>query len=455
MKAIKTPPEWEHGDPLEYLMQNHSQDFPRYMEWYSPVDAKGRYLPFDELRHRVDKDLSIELSWGLTKASRLRQYQGYLPAGSSACPYYLTPLMQKTISVTDRHTTTAALEWMTANIGEAKHFQYLLNDLIEDEAISSSQLEGAATTTLVAKDMLKRQRQPRTLDEKMILGNYQMMRFAWEHRNAELSPELIAQMHEEGVSGVDDDAYTPGVFRQTDDVVVEGVEGEVVHQPPAAKGIHKRLNRLCTWINTCHDDAQSRNYLHPLIKAIAIHFAIGYEHPFRDGNGRVARALFYWFMFKSGFGAFRYIAISTLLKKAATKYGKSYLYTETDDMDLTYFIDYQCSIIIKAIDDFVNGYRKAHEDQKAFNAFLWESGLFKKMNDKQTAIVHVAQNRLHKDFTAANVKENLDCAYNTANAALKGLVDLGIFEREKQGKEWIYNLKDQDKIKKDWRGKKG
>ncbi len=55
---------------------------------------------------------------------------------------------------------------MCNKIGEQKHLDYLLNDLIEDEAISSSQLEGAATTTKVAKDMLKRERKPRSIDEK-------------------------------------------------------------------------------------------------------------------------------------------------------------------------------------------------------------------------------------------------------------------------------------------------
>ncbi|QTR53423.1 Fic family protein [Thiothrix unzii] len=38
--------------------------------------------------------------------------------------------------------------------------------------------------------------------------------------------------------------------------------------------------------------AESNAYIHTLIKAITLHFTIGYEHPFRDGNGRVARGLY-------------------------------------------------------------------------------------------------------------------------------------------------------------------
>ncbi|PFY07573.1 cell filamentation protein Fic, partial [Bacillus toyonensis] len=88
-------------------------------------------------------------------------------------------------------------------------------------------------------------------------------------------------MHEVGVQGIDDDKYSPGSFRLNDDVVVQDGDSNVVHTPPPAEGIAKRLGRLADWINTCHDDATTSRYLHPLIKGISLHFALGYEHPFR------------------------------------------------------------------------------------------------------------------------------------------------------------------------------
>lgn len=101
--------------------------------------------------------------------------------------------------------------------------------------------------------------------------------------------------------------------------------------------------------------------------APGLHFALGYEHPFRDGNGRVARALFYWFMFKNDFSAFRYIAISTRLRNAPVKYGRSYLHTEADDLDLTYFIDFQCSVVLRAVTGFTEVYRKSLGDSARDN----------------------------------------------------------------------------------------
>ncbi len=430
----------------------HKEKLVDYLALLKPLDDQGRYLPFDDLRFRWPPGLDPGLCWALVKKARMAQYVSLLPVGEPTrwAQFILTPLAQKTLSTVDRQATTAALEYMTHHIGETAHFSYLLNDLIEDEAISSSQLEGAATTTLVAKDMLKRNRLPRTPDERMVIGNYKMMIFAWEKRHEPLSVELIRQLHRVGVEGIDDSLYSPGVFRSNDQVVVQDGEGNTVHVPPPAAGISARLNGLATWINQPHDDPLRADYVHPMIKAIALHFALGYEHPFRDGNGRVARALFYWFMFKNDFSAFRYIAISILLRNAPVKYGRSYIHTESDGLDLTYFIDYQCSVILRAVTEFTAAYQKSLAYAEGFDRWLEASGLFTQLTEKQRTVFQVAKSGMAKEFTAVNVKENLNCSYNTAATTLNGLVELKLFEKKKLGREWVFFLRGSSHIKTDW-----
>ena len=441
---IKGPPTVD-PDVLEKLgISPYKEKLVQYLALLKPLDSQGRYLPFDELRYRWPPGLDTTLCWALVKKARMAQYSQLLPLGepNQWAHFIVTPLAQKTLSVVDRQATTAALEYMTHHIGETAHFAYLLNDLIEDEAISSSQLEGAATTTQVAKDMLKRNRLPRSADERMVIGNYKMMTFAWENRHEPLSLELISQLHRVGVEGIDDAQYSPGFFRSNDDVVVQDGEGNTVHTPPPASGIGARLSGLAHWINQSQNDPLQADYVHPMIKAIALHFAMGYEHPFRDGNGRVARALFYWFMFKNDFSAFRYIAISILLRNAPVKYGRSYLATESDGLDLTYFIDHQCSVILRAVTEFSAVYRKSLVYAQGFDRWLEESGLFKQLTDKQRTVFQVAKSGMAKEFTAVNVKENLNCSYNTAASTLNGLVELKVFEKKKMGREWVFFLRD-------------
>lgn len=450
---IKRPPALI-ADPFAQIAQREPALLAGYLELFTPLDDKGRYQHFDELRFRIPKALDQALAWSVIKQARQRQLTPLIALGEpeQVGKLLLTPAMQLAMSEADRHTTGAALEWMSGKIGEPRQVQYLLNDLVEDEAIGSSQLEGAATTTKIAKDLLKRQLGPRSPDEKMIVGNFRMMQFAWQQRHRPLSPELIAELHRVGVEGIDDDKYQPGVYRTDDEVIVADADGNVVHTPPPAIGLEQRLAKLAQWANGNHHDVESSHYLHPLLKAIVLHFAIGYEHPFRDGNGRVARALFYWYLFKQDFAAFRYIAISTLLKAAPVQYGKSYLYSETDELDLTYFIDYQCRVIARAIAGFKGACQRAMESIQAFNAFLYESGLYRQLSDKQKTVLQVAKSGIASQFTAANVSDNLGCSYNTAASVLNGLVEKQLFKKEKSGREWVYSMVDVERLIQRWDG---
>ncbi len=421
IKMFKRPPFIDLPKLYDSMRKVGSDELSHYMKYNRPLDDKGRYLHFDEFRRRTPKGLNADIAWAVTKMARNLQLTSLISINEEApvCKFMLTPGIQKAISEVDKNTTTAVLEWMMSNIGEREHFKYLFDDLVGDEAISSSQMEGAATTTKAAKALLRSRIKPRTPDEKMIIGNYKMMCFAWEHRAEAMSVDLILEMHKIGVEGIEDEHYHPGAFRQSDDVVVVDGDGDIVHTPPPHPGIEDRLEKLLRWVNKSHHKTTSDSYMHPLVKAIIIHFAIGYEHPFRDGNGRVARSLFYWYMFKNEYAAFRYIAISVLLKAAAIKYGKSYLYSETDEMDLTYFIDYQCSIIISAVSNYKSAYERSLKEIEKFSKWLWSSGLYNKLSERQRLIFQVAKSGLGY-FTISNTSENLGCSRNTAAAALNG-----------------------------------
>lgn len=450
---IKRPPA-RIGNPFAVIAERHPGRLEQYMELFAALDHKGRYLHYDELRFRLAEPLDPPLAWSVVKLARQRQLQPLLPLGEppQSAQLLLTPAMQKAMSESDRHATGAALEWMSSKIGEHKHVQYLLNDLIAEEAIASSQLEGAATTTQVARELLSRRRGPRTPDEKMIVGNYRMMQFAWDNRRRALSPELLTELHRCGVEGIDDEHYRPGSFRRSDDVVVVDGDGNTIHTPPPAHGLETRLAALCQWANAEYHDIESSQYLHPLLKACVLHFCIGFEHPFHDGNGRVARALFYWYLFRHDFAAFRYIAISVLLKAAAIQYGKSYLYSETDDLDLTYFVDYQCRVLLRALAEFKKTYRQTLESIETFNAFLYTSGLYRQLSERQKTVFQVAKQGAAREFTARSVADNLGCSYNTAAATLNGLVERGLFAKQRSGREWVFTMLDSQRIIANWTG---
>lgn len=447
--AYKRPPNFNHlefrSQMGEYLADPAVSS--TYLDYLSSaVDGQGRYLPFDDFRMRVRKPANENVAWLFKRLARHNQSFKVMEIGDDRAPatLHVTADMQRICSLVDKNATVAALTVMKQEFGEERYADYLLQDLVDEESISSSQLEGAATTTIVAKEMLSEKRKPRTPDERMVLGNWHMMKKAMELSDRPLSIELLLELHSAGVLGIDDEKYTPGEFRTKDDVVVEDGEGGVVHTPPLAAGIRDRLMRLCEWANTPHDGPDSPNYIHPLIKAMILHFNIGFEHPFRDGNGRVARALFYWFMFKHGYRTFEFVSISALLKKAATAYGKSYVHTEHDALDLTYFVHYQCGIVERALDGFLDrfgdGLRKMLATEMAVRSQMKITP-----KDLDVAMALAAKSASGSESTVSALSKTTGAAYNTVSGAIKKL-EKGQMVVEREGKRYSISPSLADEI---------
>jgi len=433
--TIKPPPKGEGF--ADILSRTTHEDFMKLMPYHRVTDPKGRYHHWDEFQYRVEKGTNAVDAWIVQKGARNAQIQhiNYYDKQGMEAKINIIPSMHKACSLIDQQTSKAAFEAMISNLEGIK---YLISELREEESISSSQLEGAATTTVVARAILAEQRKPRTEDERMILGNYRLMGSVWDNKKEDLSLELIRQLHSIGTRNINDEKYKPGQIRDNDDVVICDYDGNIVHYPPLHSQLNNRLQAICDWANTRHEDAVNSDYMHPLIKACILHFMIGYEHPFNDGNGRTARALFYWYLFKCGYTAFKYISISRLLKEASTAYGKSYLYTESDDFDLTYFVDYQCQIICRATSNFTGHIKKISFQRAEFDSLLWNGNLKSKLNDRQRTLLLVAIENIGKKFTVREVSENLSISDNTARSDLRALVDEGIFDTIENGKQTIY-----------------
>ncbi len=256
-----------------------------------------------------------------------------------------------------------------------------------EEAISSSQLEGASTTRKIAKEILVSEKKPKTQDEQMIVNNYLLMKEIRYIKNEELSVDTILSLHKIATKETYDNGNVAGEFRKSDDTVIMDRDDNILHQPPLFSELPSRLKKLCNFANEEHTAEDGSIFIHPVVKAIILHFMIGYEHPFADGNGRTARALFYWFMLRNGFDYFEYISISKLLKAAPKKYIMSYLYSEIDDNDLTYFIYYQVDIIVRAINELEEYLEKKSMEYEEITNVLEGSSLNEQLKFVQKDII--------------------------------------------------------------------
>ena len=303
--------------------------------------------------------------------------------------------------------------------------RYIISSLIE-EAIRSSQLEGASTSRKVASNMLRSGRKPKDQNEKMILNNYLAMNRVREIKDEDLTPELILDLHRVVTDGALEDPDAAGRLQTSEDErvrVFDNRSATVLHTPPPADQLPHRLDALCAFAN---EEPTDSNFIHPVIKAIILHFWIGFDHPFEDGNGRLARALFYWSMLKQKYWLFEFLSISGNIKKAPAKYGYAYMYSETDENDLTYFVIQQLQIIIASIADLESYLQKKIKQVASLEEKLKKIGRF---NHRQMALLGHAI-RGHRDgYTIESHKRSHGIAYATARADLLELQEHALLFR--------------------------
>ena len=185
MRVPKAPP------PIRQLLQLLSTDDAAAIVGVGIEPThNGVYRHWDELLRRTPPaGLTHEQWWLATKLAR--GVQRPLPLTDvHDQPFTYTipdPMLELLHQIDQRASGRVS---MPAQITSADtRDRYILSSLIE-EAIASSQLEGASTTRRVAKEMIRTGRSPRTPAERMILDNYFAINKAREARNVKLTPVM-------------------------------------------------------------------------------------------------------------------------------------------------------------------------------------------------------------------------------------------------------------------------
>ena len=414
----------------KFFQTNEGLD--RFIELQAFVENElddSSYHHWDKIRHlNPPRDLSHEEWWHFLKSGRKRIAK-VLPLRDCTGESF-------SFSVPDR--VLQALHEVDQQAGGRIEFpepitnpdtrdRYVVSSLIE-EAITSSQLEGAATTREVAKEMIRQGRKPRDKSEQMILNNYRTMKRIREFQNQPLTPELVFSLHRLVTEKTLDNKDAAGRFRLPDEEVhVVSGEGEIYHQPPPAEELETRLKKMCNFAN----GVTPESFVHPALRAIILHFWLAYDHPFVDGNGRTARALFYWSMLRSGYWLFEFVSISSVLKESPVQYERSFLYTETDGNDLTYFILDEIRVIQKAMDRLIAYLERKAKETRQAEAHL---KILRDVNHRQSALLQHALKHPGYRYSIASHKRSHQVAYQTARTDLLSLVDQALLTQSKVGK---------------------
>lgn len=315
-------------------------------------EYNSRYLHWSELEYRDIGPDSREALWTLMKILREGTFRTIELRGL-VFKYNITDNAQRILHGLDVRLLS---DLVPDGRPDENRRPILAASSLMEESIASSQLEGASTTTKVAKKMLRENTVPKNRSERMIANNYNAMQFIKKHLDDDLTPDLVREIHSVVSGGTLDDARYEGRFRDDNSIVVRDVfNDETYHDPPDFRSIPDLMQALCDFAN------DSTVFVHPIVKGIVLHFGLAYIHPFMDGNGRVSRSLFYWYLMRNGYASAEYLSISKVLKSHRGRYDNAYLLSETDGNDITYFINFNLDIVSEAVDAFLDYIRRKTE----------------------------------------------------------------------------------------------
>lgn len=432
MKIPLTPPDID-----AVLVNTDPALFKRIYAASSPT-VDGAYLHWDQLRHRSPPEgMTSESWWAAVKLARTGMLQALPLLDKAGNPFLIATPEDVLIHLHHIDKDAAGQIQSAAEVTTPENRERYLFQSTVEEAITSSQLEGAATTRQVAENMLREGRRPRDHSECMIFNNFQAMERIREIKNEPITPVRILELHRILTEGTFADPADAGRLRTSDDVrVVDNRDGTVIHQPPSHTELAARLERLCAFANA---DENTRPFVHPVLRAILLHFMIGYDHPFVDGNGRTARALFYWAIARSGYWLMEFVSISHYLRKAPSKYVRSYLHTETDGNDTTYFLLYQLEVIRNAIQGLHEYLARKVSEQRSTERLLAGSGTLRnRLNHRQLALLTHALKHPGEAYRIDGHQRSHAVVYQTARADLLGLSELGLLSKQKLGKSFLF-----------------
>lgn len=384
---------------------------------YSQVLTKinDEYMYWDRVRYMVPKGIEPDVFWHAIKLKRNMNRMD-ISFGTLRFHFTVTGKMQQMLHEFDLNFGGSL--GSNSVIPEKDHKIYLTSSIME-EAIASSQMEGASTTRRVAKDMLRKQMKPANKSQQMIANNYATIQYLVEHKDDDFGMEQLLNIHHLIANRTLDNPANEGTLRKDNNILVmDNINGEIVHTPPDADILEDLIKALCDFANNRTDEP----FIHPIIKGIIIHFMLAYLHPFADGNGRTARSLVYWYMLKNGYWLTEYLSISRVIYRSKTKYEKAYLYAEADGLDLSYFIMYNLTVMKQSYTDLKDYlHRKAQERQ---NLQITGNGI----NERQAQIIQMFRDKPGIVVTAKELTSRFAVSGKTLRTDLQHLAAMRLLE---------------------------
>lgn len=204
----------------------------------------------------------------------------------------------------------------------------LVRSVHHSTALEGNRLDFDEAKSIVAGNSIST---VRIRDVKEIINYRDVIGFVSGTQLKALTIGLINSIHGHLGKGILEDKYL-AKFRKNNAVIVNSRTEEIVFEASAPEDLTDEINDLIVW------DKSAALELHPLIRAGIIHYEFVRIHPYADLNGRTARILTTWSLYRDGYDIKRFFSLEEYYDQNPKRY-----YDALDSGhsgDLSYWLEY-------------------------------------------------------------------------------------------------------------------
>lgn len=302
--------------------------------------------------------------------------------------------------------------------------------VIITSAGASTRIEGAKMTDEEIARFLRgfKAKAPKSRDEQEVAGYADLIGRIFDNwRTLKLSENWILQFHEILLRFSEKDKAHRGKYKSAPNtVVMTNKQGKrvILFDPTPPYLVKPEMEAAIGWAN----EQLQIEEVHPILVIANFIFEFLAIHPFKDGNGRLSRALTNFLLLKTGYTYIPYVSLDEIIEETKAEYYLSLRATQknhkTDQEDITPWLGYLLSALI--------------EQAKRAKKIMEEDQPEKLLSEKQLEILNLFKggNVLGVADIDGMLKGRIPQA--TIKQALSRLVKLKLLERIGQARSTRY-----------------
>lgn len=339
--------------------------------------------------------------------------------------YQLTPSLLHNLTQSER---------LYGQLQAHKLPQRLLLDLERDNLVKSSHasnsIEGNPLSLSEVTNLLLGERVPSNRDEQEVQNYFQILQDLGQQPRQILDLNLVVDIHQQLLSGVDNEIA--GQIRNRQVVVGGYVKQEgltqlkVQHEPP----FHQRhrikcaLEELLAWLQT--SSVQDLAHANPLLLAGIFHHQFVYIHPFEDGNGRTCRLLTALLLLQHNYQINKYFVLDDFYDLDRARYSRQL--SSADQGDKTSWLEY-----------FTQGVRQSlHSALSRVETGLQHLRIEQRPTQREQQVLDLLQR--YPQLTSGQVADEFDVSRQQAHNLLSNLTEKGLVKQIGKTKGTYYEL---------------